>query len=205
MIPDLHGNEMKQFLDEMDGVVLQGGTDVAPQSYNEEPIMDGKWQGDHYRDEYELEILNYAVKQDKPVLGICRGFQVMNVYFGGTLYQDIATQRPDSLIHRDAVKYDQVNHGVSFPEGSLLEKIHKEDNVRRVNSVHHQAIKDLGKDLEVLATCTEDGIIEAFQWKGAEEGKVMGVQWHPEFFHNFKGGDLINPDLVYDQFLSFCE
>ncbi len=202
LIPDFQGKEMKQFLDEMNGIILQGGTDLAPESYGEKPI--GKWKGDKYRDEYELAILDYAIKQEKPVYGICRGFQVMNTYFGGSLFQDITTQRPNSLVHRDADKYDQVNHGITFNEGGLLTRLHNNDQTRRVNSVHHQGIKDLGKDLEVLATCTEDGIIEAFQWKGAGEGKVIGVQWHPEFFYNFKGGDLIDPELIYDRFLTFC-
>jgi len=203
LIPDFHGAEMKQFLEEMDGFVLQGGSDLAPETYGEKPI--GKWKGDKYRDEYEMAIMDYVIKHDKPLYGICRGFQVMNTYFEGTLFQDITTQRPDSLVHRDADKYDQVNHGISFTEGGLLDKLHEVDPIRRVNSVHHQGVKDLGKDLEVLATCTEDGIIEAFQWKGAEEGKVVGVQWHPEFFYNFKDGDLLNPQLIYDHFLSFCK
>ena len=203
LIPDLNKNEMKQFLDEMDGIVLQGGTDLAPETYGETPI--GQWKGDKYRDEYELAILDYAMKQEKPVFGICRGIQVMNVYFGGTLYQDIQTQRSDCLIHRDAEKYDQVNHGITFTENKLLDRLYAGDEAKRVNSVHHQAIKDVGGDLEILATCTEDGIIEGVHWKGAEEGKVMAVQWHPEFLYNFKGGDLINPDLVYEHFLSFCK
>jgi putative glutamine amidotransferase len=182
--------------------VLQGGTDMAPESYNEKPI--GQWKGDKYRDEFELTIIDWAIKQDKPVLGICRGFQVMNVYFGGTLYQDIQTQRPDALQHRDAQQYDQLIHPIVFNDGTLLDKLYKNEPEKSVNSVHHQGVKDLGKNLEAFAYCPNDGIIEAFGWKGAKEGKVMAVQWHPEFFHNFKNGKLIDGGKVYDKFLEFC-
>lgn len=203
LIPDLHGDEMRQFLEELDGIVLQGGTDMAPESYHERPI--GQWKGDKYRDEFELTILDWAVKNGKPVLGICRGLQVMNVYFGGTLYQDIATQKPNALTHRDAEKYDQLTHPIIFNEGKLLDKLYRNEPEKMVNSVHHQGVKELGKDLEVYAYCPIDGIIEAFGWKGAEEGRVLAVQWHPEFFHNYKGGRLIDGDKVYEHFLTMIK
>lgn len=202
LIPDYEGERMKEFLDEMDGFVFQGGADLAPESYGEEPI--GRWKGDRYRDEYELAIMDYAIKSDKPVFCICRGFQVMNVYFGGTLYQDIETQRPDAIKHRDAIVYDRVNHEVILNKGELLDKLHEGVENPRVNSVHHQGVKDLGKDLKVLATSKDDGIIEAFTWTGAEDGKVMGVQWHPEFFHTIED-QLIDAHKVYDHFLSFIK
>lgn len=187
LIPDLEKGILKDLLEEMDGFVLQGGNDLAPQTYGEEAILDGKWKGDAYRDQYELRILDFAVKSDKPVLGICRGLQLMNVYFGGTLYQDNATQRQSKISHRDADLYDTVSHGVSFTEGKILNKIYGEERNAQVNTVHHQSIKDLGRDLEVLATCLEDGTIEAIGYTGAEEGKIMAVQWHPEFSDILKG------------------
>ena len=201
LIPDLAAADLKRFLDELDGFVFMGGTDLAPETYQEQPI--GRWKGDPVRDEFELGIMDYAMKGEKPILGICRGHQLMNAYFGGTLYQDIQTQRPEALKHRDAQIYDQLNHEIHFTKGKLLERIHAGEKSNKVNTIHHQAIKDLGKDLEVLAISPEDGIIEAIQWKKAPEGKVMSVQWHPEFHYNSKE-KLINPGLIYEVFLSNC-
>ena len=150
--------------------------------------------------------MDYAIKNGKPVYGLCRGFQVMNVYFGGTLFQDTVTQRPGTPEHRDAELYDQMNHPVELIEGTLLHQLYKDAPNPLVNTVHHQAVKDLGKDLEVNAVSPgeNDGLIEAFTWKGAEPGKVLGVQWHPEFFWNSKT-PLLDAELLYDHFLSFMK
>lgn len=204
MIPDLEGETMAGFLHDLDALVLQGGADMAPESYGEEPIENGRWRGDRYRDEYELALIDYFMKQGKPIFGICRGFQVLNVYFGGTLYQDLATQRPNTDKHRDAVEYDQVNHDVVLTPGGILEHIYSNYPSRKVNSVHHQGVKVLGKELQVEATSKNDGLIEAFSWTGAEPGKVMAVQWHPEYFWNFKAGGLMDAHAIYEHFLSIC-
>ncbi|MEM6846226.1 MAG: gamma-glutamyl-gamma-aminobutyrate hydrolase family protein [Bacteroidota bacterium] len=201
LIPDLSSNDLPHLLAQMDGFVLQGGSDLAPETYGEKPI--GRWLGDAYRDAYELKILDYAIKNDKPVFGICRGFQIMNAYFGGTLYQDIATQLPKANQHRDAKEYDQLNHPIILEEGKLLDRLHQNETNRRVNTVHHQAVKDISKNLEVLAT-SPDGLVEAFLWNQTEEGKVIGVQWHPEFFSNSKV-PLMDAEKVYTHFLSFCQ
>ena len=139
-----------------------------------------------------------------PVFAICRGCQLMNVYFGGTLYQDIATQQPQALEHRNADLYDQVSHSVTLVEGELLERIYGKSPNARVNTVHHQAIKELGKDLKVMAHSPQDGIIEAIRW--APDGDenppfVVGVQWHPEFAVGSKTEGMLNSNLLYDAFL----
>ncbi|MDX2002872.1 MAG: gamma-glutamyl-gamma-aminobutyrate hydrolase family protein [Chitinophagales bacterium] len=204
MIPDMEDKDiLASYMDEMEGLVLQGGSDIAPNTYGEQPIENNRWPGDAYRDAYELWLIEMAMKRELPILGICRGFQLLNVYFGGTMYQDIASQIPHALMHRDAELYDQISHEIDLVEGTILQKLYADETSRRVNSVHHQAVKDLGKDLKVMAHSQPDGLIEAFTWTGAQEGKVMGVQWHPEYFHNFKQGTLMDAHKVYEHFLSF--
>lgn len=200
LIPDLEEGLLIDLLTEMDGFVLQGGTDISPKSYGEEPIMDGKWPGDPYRDQYELKILGFAIRNGKPVFGICRGLQLMNVYFGGTLYQDTATQRNTSVSHRNALLYDTVSHRIEFTAGKILDRVYGGEHNLRVNTVHHQSIKTLGNNLEVLAVCPEDGTIEAIGYTGTEEGKVMAVQWHPEFSASQKG-KLIDEQRLLTVFL----
>lgn len=202
LIPELPKAEKLAMISVMEGLVLQGGADLAPETYGEEPI--GKWLGDRIRDEYELELMDLFLKADKPVFGICRGFQVMNAYYGGSLYQDLPTQRPECIKHRDAIEYDRVHHGVRFEPGSFFEQLHSEEEKPMVNSVHHQAVKEIGNGLLPQAYCTDDGILEAFIHKDHAPGKVMGVQWHPEFFHTL-GDKLIDPFKLINTFLSFAK
>ncbi|WP_273567187.1 gamma-glutamyl-gamma-aminobutyrate hydrolase family protein [Maribacter halichondriae] len=197
LIPDVADELLEDILIEMDGFVFQGGVDLAPETYGEKPI--GKWKGDAYRDQYELKIMDYAVKNSKPVFAICRGMQLMNVYFGGTLYQDTITQNPNAENHRSAELYDTIRHPIDFVEGTLLDKLYNGVENPHVNTVHHQAVKDLGNDLEVYAT-SPDGLIEAFGYIKEPEGKVFGVQWHPEFSPTL-GAAVINEDLLYEAFL----
>jgi len=203
LIPNLADQDLTPFLSEFDGFVFQGGTDIAPSTYGETPLPNSKWPGDPPRDNYELKVMDFAIRSKKPVLGICRGMQLLNVYFGGTLYQDLETQFSREVKHRDALQYDQIVHQVDFPGQGLMEDIHGKSTSYWVNSVHHQGIKSLGQDLEALAHSVDDGLIEAIQWTRTEPGKVMGVQWHPEFFNNC-GNDLIDESKVYRHFLSFC-
>jgi len=101
------------------------------------------------------------------------------VAFGGTLLQDIATLRPDSLAHRDATLYDRNFHSVEFVPGTRLARLYPGASRVTVNSVHHQAIKDLARDFVVEARCPDDQVIEAVRWMGPSY--VAAVQWHPEF------------------------
>ncbi|WP_198439875.1 gamma-glutamyl-gamma-aminobutyrate hydrolase family protein [Pareuzebyella sediminis] len=197
LIPDVADEYLNDILSEMDGFVMQGGSDLAPETYGEKPI--GKWKGDAPRDRFELKILDYAVKNSKPVLGICRGFQLMNAYFGGTLYQDTITQKPEVDNHRCAERYDTLKHPVEFTKGTFFETLYREEKKLFVNTVHHQAIKDLGNDLEVYAL-SHDGLIEAFGYTKEPPGKIMGVQWHPEFSHTIKD-EIIDSDILYEAFL----
>lgn len=162
----------------LDGLVLQGGADVSPKSYGEEALRP-EWEGDRIRDLFEIELLWEFVIQNKPVLGICRGAQLINVACGGTLYQDIAEQYPNASIHRDDQLYDDLHHGIEIVENSRLAKLFNQKRIHRVNSIHHQAIKTLGSDLIVEANAVDDGVIEAIRWTGS--GNMFGCQWHPEF------------------------
>ena len=162
----------------LDGLLLQGGNDVAPASYGETPI-DPRWEGDPVRDRYEMELVDAFVKAGKPVFGICRGLQLLNVMFGGSLLQDIATQRPASRAHRDTSKYERHLHPVEIVPGTRLAALYPERPKATVNSIHHQAIKDVAPDFVVEARCPEDGMVEAVRWRGPSF--VAAVQWHPEF------------------------
>ena len=187
---------MRHYAKHLDGLVLQGGADVSPQTYSEEPTRP-EWNGDRARDLYELELLHEFVDAGKPVLGICRGCQLINVAFGGTLYQDVATDRPEALAHVHA-DYDAHRHPIIFPPGSSLGTMFP--NARRpiVNSIHHQAVKDLGRDINVEAISDPDGIVEAIRYQRSPF--VMGLQWHPEF-HRAGGVELLDCTPILDEFL----
>jgi putative glutamine amidotransferase len=165
----------------LDGLVLQGGNDVAPQSYGETPLH-AAWHGDRVRDLYEMELIRAFVAAGKPVFGICRGLQLLNVTFGGTLFQDIATQHPAGFQHREAGRYEHHHHTVEFVAGSRLASLFPGLPRVSTNSIHHQGIKDLAPGFVVEARCPEDGMVEAIRRDpAAGAGYVAGVQWHPEF------------------------
>jgi putative glutamine amidotransferase len=172
--------KVEHVVQELDALVLQGGADVAPQTYGQTPI-DSRWQGDVVRDRYELALLRAFLAQKKPVLGVCRGAQLLNVAFGGTLYQDIPTQCPAAHAHVDTDLYDQLEHDVTFLQGTALTKLYPHASQLRVTSIHHQAVADLGKGMVVEAVSTLDGLVEAIRWTG--DAYARGVQWHPEFHH----------------------
>jgi putative glutamine amidotransferase len=164
----------------LDGLVLHGGADVAPQTYGQEPLAE-EWFGDPVRDAYELALVEAALARDVPILGICRGLQVLNVHFGGTLWQDIDRQVDGAGAHRDLEEYDGHVHPVEMTEGSRLSACYGGRREGRVVSVHHQAVRRLGDGLVVEARAP-DGIVEAMRLEaGGEAGWVAALQWHPEF------------------------
>ena len=131
------------------------------------------------RDLYEMELIRAFVAAGKPVFGICRGLQLLNVCFGGTLLQDINLQRPEALDHRMLGRYEQHFHRVEFVPGTHLAGLYPRLSAATTNSIHHQGIKDLAPGFVIEARCPDDGVVEAIRRPGP--GFVAGVQWHPEF------------------------
>lgn len=201
LIPDIKGKKFENMLAQFDGFVFQGGSDLSPHSYGEDHLDKHRWPGDEQRDQYELKIADYAFKNGKPVLGICRGAQLLNVYFGGTLYQDLEIQYSNSLKHRDAAEYDKIHHPIEFAKGNILDTLYQNESNPFVNSVHHQGIKNLGQDLIVEAISPQDKLIEAFSYKNMQDNFVLAVQWHPEFFHTIQDR-LIAAEPIYNYFLN---
>ena len=189
----------RHYAEWLDGLVLLGGADVWPGSYGEVPLQE-QWSGDRVRDEYDKALVTAFESVRKPVFGICRGLQLLNVAFGGTLYQDINTQVPESFIHRDAVTYDQNFHSVDIVPGSQLSKLYPGGERVRVNSIHHQGIKDLSPEFEAEAFSVDDGIVEAIRRKDKTKSYIAATQWHPEFHQ--PGSNTINDAPVLADFLT---
>jgi putative glutamine amidotransferase len=167
--------DLRQTASMLDGVLLTGGHDIDPATYGQQrqPWCD---ESTPERDVMENLLIDAALAEGLPILGICRGIQMLNVHLGGTLCQDIPTERPSEIDHHMAKPYDRVAHEVDVAEGSLLAGIVGAGRLG-VNSCHHQAIRDLASGLRVAARAS-DGVIEATELEGRDF--VLCVQWHPE-------------------------
>ena len=168
-------------LDTVDGILLSGGCDIHPKHYGED-IHPACGEIDELRDGFELPLVKRAAERNMPVFGICRGFQVICVAFGATLFQDIESQFgiPREK-HRQPEPYDDPVHTVRFKEGGLFERITK-TALMPANSMHHQAVKDAGDRLRIEGI-TMDGIVEAVSLAGNET--VFGVEFHPEYLAHY--------------------
>jgi len=165
----------------LDGFVLPGSpADVAPEEYG--AVNEGKSEAaDLPRERTDRAILQHAFAEKKPVLAICYGCQLLNVYLGGTLIQDLRAETGTKAAHRkkdvEPQPADDPRHGVRFEAGSMLAKL-AGSGAGEVNSSHHQSVKTPGRELEITGY-SPDGIVESVEWKG-DENWVVGVQWHPE-------------------------
>ena len=176
LLPVLDGDAaIRGLLDVVQAVLLAGGGDLDPQRFGEEPLPQ-LGQVDPERDAFELTLARLALERDMPVLGICRGIQVLNVAAGGTLYQDIATQVPRALMHDQRAPRWYPCHEVRVEEETLLASIFGAETVR-VNSFHHQSVKVVAPPFRVSAKA-RDSVVEAIESR--EHRFVVGVQWHPE-------------------------
>lgn len=164
-----------QLISLCDGVLLTGGHDVSPSLYGQEPLAG--LETCPARDRMDATALRLALREDKPVLGICRGIQLMNAALGGTLWQDLPTQHPSDVDHHMAPPYDRVAHEVRILPGTPLHELLGQD-LLGVNSYHHQAVRDVAPGLVPMAVST-DGLVEAVYAPG--QRFCWGVQWHPEF------------------------
>ncbi|MEG1782547.1 MAG: gamma-glutamyl-gamma-aminobutyrate hydrolase family protein [Oscillospiraceae bacterium] len=159
----------------LDGLLIPGGPDVSPQLYGEQPIPQAPTTRKN-EDEFEIALIHQGVKQGKPILGICRGLQVLNVAFGGSLWQDIPSQGAGTVCHKQGMSIrSEGTHLVKMSPHSRLSKIFGSCEFY-TNSYHHQAIKALAPEFKVVGEAT-DGIIEAIE---NEDGSILAVQWHPE-------------------------
>jgi len=183
MIPLLDDDEvtLREIYERLDGILIPGGVDLDPATFGEarHPKLGAV---DPARDRVEMQLVRWAVADKKPVLGLCRGIQVMNVAMGGTLYQDLADQVPAGIKHdyypTAGFERDHLAHEVSLVRGSRLRDMMERPSFM-VNSMHHQGIKTLAAELIPSATAP-DGLVEAVE--RAADHFYVGVQWHPEVF-----------------------
>lgn len=190
--------QAQQLVATIDALVLHGGADVCPRSYDQEPLRP-EWEGDATRDAQEIALVHACIKQDIPILGVCRGMQLLNVALGGSLYQDINHQRPNTLTHRDAALYQRNHHGVIL-SGELAKQFGQ--TTGKINSVHHQAVDRLAPGLQIEARCAEDQTVEAIRRPRAtaRDPYVMGVQWHPEFQSPHET-TLLSPSVIFNDLI----
>lgn len=183
MIPLIPGHldTLRGIYDRLDGLLIPGGVDMCPSQYGEE-VLPVCGRLDPARDAVELQLTRWAVADKKPVLGLCRGEQVINVALGGSLYQDVGTQVAGAQMHEyyptKGFARTHLAHPVEVTAGTRLRDLLEEASVP-VNSMHHQAVKRLGDGL-VASAFAPDGVIEAIE--GTGDGFLVGVQWHPEMF-----------------------
>ncbi|MBL0389332.1 gamma-glutamyl-gamma-aminobutyrate hydrolase family protein [Tumebacillus sp. ITR2] len=178
IIPYLEKEEdVRDLAHRLDGLLLSGGVDITPTSFGEQPVP-GLGEICPERDWIEAILFDEMQKQGKPVFGICRGMQVINVYLGGTLYQDLDSQKDGELVQHDqrAPHWYAAHHVTLTPDTTLHRLFEGRDRIG-VNTFHHQAVRDLAPGL-VATAVADDGVIEAYERK--EGPYLLAVQWHPE-------------------------
>ena len=177
-LEDFDVETIERQIDLIDGLLIQGGVDVTPSLFGEEPKPELDIT-DIQTDNFILELIKQAKKRKIPIFGICKGIQILNVAYGGTLYQDLKYAGLDSNSHRQEAKtICYYKHTINVEKNSLLSKIIPNKEVLYVNSFHHQAVKDIAKGFIVDAK-SDDGIIEAMHLND-ENQWIFAVQWHPE-------------------------
>ncbi len=188
------GGDPSDYASVCDAVLFTGGDDVHPSLFGE-TLCNESVITEPIRDDEELNIFDAFFRENKPIFGICRGIQLINVALGGSLWQDIPAQLTDTLIHSG-----NATHSVSFTDNSILARLfpHK----IRVNSYHHQSVKQLGDGLTATAH-SDDGIIEAIE---STERNIIAVQWHPERIANSNDcGDRENMSPFFEKLVELAK
>ena len=185
---------IRKQIETVDGILLTGGYDINPLKYNEQPYKDLGFILPEV-DEHQLKVVQIASELEKPMLGICRGTQILNVAFGGTLYQDML-QVPTSIKHFQMSQRYAPGHSVNILQDTIMSEIFNK-GVILTNSFHHQVVKDIAPGFVVNARA-EDGVIEGIERK---EGMfTLGVQWHPEMMAR-KYPEMLN---IFKKFITVC-
>ena len=178
---------------------MSGGEDINPRYFGEEPNLNiGEIDGN--RDRFEFELFRKTIQKNIPVLGICRGLQVINVAMGGSIYQDIDTQVENVILHHfKGVSRQEMTHKVFLKKDTIFSKIFNNREYIYTNSFHHQSIKKVGKNLEVLGY-TADNLVEVLISQEYPQNLILGVQFHPE---NLTKIDNFNK--IFQLFVNFAE
>lgn len=183
--------DLETYIEKLDGLIIPGcGQDINPSYYGEEQLFEYKTI-DKRKTDFEIKIVKEFYKIKKPVLGICHGCQLVNVAFGGSLYQHIPAQLGKKVKHTGK---EDVHHKVKLEKNSYIKKVLKRKSCK-VNSRHHQGIKQIGKELKGTAY-SKDGLCEAIE---NDDGLVLGLQWHPERMENK------DSYKIFETFLESCK
>lgn len=186
--------DAERIVETFDGFLFTGGQDVSPSLYGTVDAT-GTIVSSPERDKEETLLLQKALEADKPILGICRGLQFINAFLGGALWQDLPSQHPSAIVHRQGKPYGVPTHQVSI-SGELQSLLDKD--ILEVNTLHHQAVKDLGSGLTPMAVAP-DGLVEAVQMP--DKRFVWAVQWHPEYLFKTDKDSL----AIFSCFVERCQ
>ncbi len=185
--------DLEKIIDSVDGIIFTGGCNVEAGWYGEEPLAEESKE-DGLRNYFERDLFKIAKRKKKPILGVCRGCQLINVMQGGSLVQNIGKQVKNSTYHYGKnCTLGKKLHKVIIADDSFLKDAYDQKEVQ-VNSFHEQCIKKIGNGLKVVAECDEDGIIEGVEYEG--DFYMAGVQWHPE--------GMEDQVKLFEEFIQIC-
>jgi putative glutamine amidotransferase len=197
LLPYVQGDAtIARFVSLCDGFCFTGGADIDPTRYGEDKRATCE-EVQYHRDDLEFRALHQVLKTEKPILAICRGAQLINVAFGGTLYQDIPSETPTHVLHRRQEDKYSLFHTVKVLADTPLRNLVQTEQIC-VNSFHHQAVKKLGAGLEIMAVA-DDGMAEAFY--GSEKRYLRAYQWHPERLFDLDESHRV----IFEDFVKACQ